>query len=124
MVKKRILIVDDDEAVRTVLKDLLEDEGYICETAADGEDGLTKIKTQDFALVLLDIKLPDMNGTDVLRSIRKIKPELTAIMITGFPSRKTVEQSIGLEAFNYVTKPIDFKKLMSVIEVPALFQPL
>ena len=116
MAGEKILIVDDDEIIRTLLHDLLEeDEGYVCEVAASGEEGLTEIKNQDFDLVMLDIKLPGKDGIEILRTVRKMNPDLNVIMMTGHPNIKTEKESIRLGAFKYITKPIDFEKVLPMI---------
>jgi len=81
-----------------------------------GEDGLGKIKAQDFALVLLDIKLPDINGIGVLWKIKEMKPEQMVVMITGYPSTKTAKESVRTGVYGYLTKPLGPEKLLPVVE--------
>ena len=107
----RLLIVDDEEKVRVYLARLLGRRGYEVETAADGASALEKIADQDFDAVLLDVLMPGMSGLEALPRIKKLKPMVEVIMLTGNASVKIGVESMKLGAFTYLLKPIDLEKL-------------
>ena len=86
MVKGYLLVVDDDRDIRNSLKEILEIEGFDIDLAASAGDALEQIKKKFYNVILLDIKLPDMDGTSLLTQITKISPSTMKIMVTGFPS--------------------------------------
>ncbi|MFO7708854.1 MAG: response regulator [Desulfobacterales bacterium] len=107
----RLLVVDDEEKVRVYLARLLAHKGYQVETAADGESAFEKITQQDFDVVLLDIIMPGASGMEMLPRIKKIKPKVQVIMLTGNASVTIGVESIKLGAFDYLLKPIDLERL-------------
>ncbi len=114
--KKRILIVDDDKAILDVIKDILELQGYIVETAETGQEALQKTEEKYYNLALLDIKLPDMEGTKLLRRIHEDVPRMMKIMITGYASLENAVESLNSGADAYLMKPIEAEKLLKVVE--------
>lgn len=111
-IKNKILIVDDDESVNNFLMKFLRSKGYVSiQSAASGKDALEVIKKEDIKLVLLDIKLPDMNGIEILRKIKEIKKDINVIMITGFPDEATAKEAVKLGAYDYIMKPFDLAYL-------------
>ena len=115
MMKKRILIVDDDKPLLTSLAKILEREGYDVDTAETGKEAIEKSKTRFYNLALLDIKLPDMNGTELLGIIDGHLPKTVKIMFTGYPSTETAIAALNLEADAYITKPVEPKQLLETI---------
>jgi DNA-binding response OmpR family regulator len=115
MAEEKILVVDDEAIVRMAVKDLLEDEGYRVSIAPTGEDGIEKVKSNIFDLVLLDLKLPGKDGIEVLREIKGFNNSPAVIMMTGYASLETAKDAIRTGAFDYITKPIDPEELMPVI---------
>lgn len=113
---ERILIIEDDALVQRTLRDILKYRDYAVETAGCGEDGLDKLRKDLFDVVLLDIKLPDRDGTEILKDIKALRPETIVIMVTGYPTMDTVKASIRLGALDYLPKPIYPEKLNAVIE--------
>jgi CheY-like chemotaxis protein len=110
-VAARLLVVDDEEKVRIYLARLLARRGYEVETAADGALALEKVAKEDFDAVLLDVLMPGMSGMEVLPRIKKLKPMVEVIMLTGNASVKIGVESMKLGAFNYLLKPINLEKL-------------
>jgi DNA-binding response OmpR family regulator len=112
----RILIVDDDKSILRSLSRILENCGYQVETVENGKEALGKIKSIHFNLLLVDIRLPDMNGTDLLTKAKNEIKAAVKIMITGFPSLETGVKSLEEGADAYLVKPVQPKELLSVIE--------
>jgi DNA-binding NtrC family response regulator len=102
---KKILVIDDEEFIRINLKDIFTSEKYAVSLASLGREGLEVIKENQFDLAFLDINLPDMNGIDVLKEIKKIEPDLLVIIITGFASVESAVNAIKLGAYDYIKKP-------------------
>jgi DNA-binding NtrC family response regulator len=113
---KSILVVDDDQVILQSLKEVLRREGYDVGTADTGREAIEKSKANFYNLILLDIKLPDMEGTRLLTKIQKTMPKTMKIMITGYPELDNAIQSLNFGANAYILKPIDPKKLLRVIK--------
>ena len=113
----KILIIEDEAAIRRVLIKILSEENdtYIVEDAEDGVAGLEKIKNNDYDLVLCDIKMPKMDGVEVLEAIKKIKPEIPMVMISGHGDMETAIQTMRLGAFDYISKPPDLNRLLNTV---------
>jgi len=111
-----ILIVEDDENIRETLSTILQQKGYKTDTAKTGQEAIQKSKTQFFNLALLDIKLPDMEGTQLLTIIQETLPKMMKIMITGYPSLKNAVEALNLGADAYIIKPVKPEKLLALIE--------
>ncbi len=114
--KKNILIVDDDEAILDVIKDILELKGYNVDTARTGQEAIQKTRAKYYNLALLDIKLPDMEGTHLLSRIHKDIPKMMKIMITGYASLENAVDSLNLGADAYLIKPVETEKLLRTVE--------
>jgi len=112
----RILVVDDDEALRSVLSNELKNEGYIVETAADGDEAIEIVKQRKFDLALLDIKMPHVDGFQVLQYLKKEHPVIKVIMLTGFADLKNAIEAKKLGADDFVSKPYDIVDLVTTIE--------
>ena len=112
-----ILLIEDEAAIRRVLVKILteESEDYKVEEAADGLEGIEKIKDQDFDLVLCDIKMPKMDGVEVLEAIMKIKPEVPVVMISGHGDLETAVNTMKMGAFDYISKPPDLNRLLNTV---------
>jgi len=113
----RILIIEDEAAIRRVLTKILseENDSYIVEDAEDGISGFEKIKANDYDLVLCDIKMPKMDGVDLLEAVKKIKPEIPMVMISGHGDMETAIQTMRLGAFDYISKPPDLNRLLNTV---------
>mgnify|MGYP005625082871 CR=1 FL=1 len=114
-IKPTILIVDDDESQCTTLSHILDEKGYDTDSASTGKEAIEKAKQQSFDLALLDIKLPDMDGTILLASLKEINSDMAAVMVTGFASLETAMQALNQGASAYITKPMDIDKMLSVV---------
>ena len=108
-----VLIIDDEAAIRESLETLLELEGYGVESAASGEEGLTRIGERSFDLVLLDLALPDRNGMDLLAEIRLQDPGLSIIMVTAYGTVENAVKAMQAGAANFIQKPWDNEKLLA-----------
>jgi len=113
----RILVVEDESAIRRVLVKILseENEAYIVEEAEDGLKGIETIKNNDYDLVLCDIKMPKMDGVEVLEAAKKIKPEIPFIMISGHGDLDTAVGTMRAGAFDYISKPPDLNRLLTTV---------
>lgn len=114
--KGSILVVDDEDALRTVLSSELEGEGYAVATAADGDEAIDVVQKKNFNLVLLDIKMPRVDGFEVLKFIKEKYPHVKVIMLTGFADLKNAIESKKLGADDFVSKPYDLVDLLTTIE--------
>ncbi len=110
-----IYIIDDDDQLRTSFNRLLTEEGYEVDEAASGETGLAMIRTHMPDLVILDIRLPGMNGLKVYEAIRDIDPKLPVIIMTAFGTTETAIEATKLGAFDYILKPFDIPQMLKVI---------
>ena len=116
MEKKRILIVDDDKSLLESLTEILKLEGYEVDTAETGREAIEKSKDQFYNLALLDIKLPDMEGTELLTKLRDGIPRMAKVMVTGYPSTENAVKALNLEADAYITKPVKPEELLKTVE--------
>ncbi|MGE5401875.1 MAG: sigma-54-dependent transcriptional regulator [Ignavibacteriales bacterium] len=104
----KVLIVDDEKVIRESLELLLRDEGYKAETAADGEEALQKIKSDDYDVVITDIKMPKLEGIELMQKAAKISPETFFIIMTAYASVKTAIEALREGAYDYFIKPVEF----------------
>ena len=113
----KILIIEDEAAIRRVLSKILSEESddYIVSEAEDGLQGLEKIKSEDFDLVICDIKMPKMDGEELLQEAKKIKPEIPFVMISGHGDLETAVNTMRLGAFDYISKPPDLNRLLNTV---------
>ena len=113
----KILIIEDEAAIRRVLVKILSEENdtYQVEEAEDGLAGIEKIKNDDFDLILCDIKMPKMDGVEVLEAAKKIKPEIPIVMISGHGDLDTAVNTMRLGAFDYISKPPDLNRLLNTV---------
>jgi DNA-binding NtrC family response regulator len=113
----KILVIEDEAAIRRVLVKILseENDAYSVEEAEDGLKGLETIKNNDYDLVLCDIKMPKMDGVEVLEAARKLKPEIPFIMISGHGDLDTAVNTMRLGAFDYISKPPDLNRLLTTV---------
>lgn len=115
----KILIIEDEAAIRRVLVKILSEESdtYSVEEAEDGLVGIEKIKKEDYDLVLCDIKMPKMDGVEVLEAVKKIKPETPMVMISGHGDLDTAVNTMRLGAFDYISKPPDLNRLLNTVRI-------
>ncbi|HLD52771.1 MAG TPA: sigma-54 dependent transcriptional regulator [Sediminibacterium sp.] len=110
-----ILIIDDERAIRNVLKDILNNEGYTTDEATDGEEGLKKFKLANFDLVLCDIKMPKIDGIEFLQKAKEINADVPIIIISGHGNIETAVDAVKKGAFDYISKPPDLNRLLITI---------
>lgn len=113
----RILVVDDHVTVCDVLEEFLRSRGYDAYTALDGPTAIAKVKAVRPHIVLLDIMMPGMGGIETLKEIRKVDPRVGIIMVTAISDEELGKRAIELGAYEYITKPIDFWRLETVLTV-------
>ena len=113
----KILVIEDEAAIRRVLVKILseENDAYKVDEAEDGLSGIEKIKNEDFDLILCDIKMPKMDGVEVLEAVKKIKPEIPIVMISGHGDLDTAVNTMRLGAFDYISKPPDLNRLLNTV---------
>lgn len=113
----KILIIEDEDSIRRVLSKIIlnEDETTVVEEAKDGAEGFEMIQKSDFDLVLCDIKMPKMDGVEVLQKAQSIKPEIPFIMISGHGELETAVETMRLGAYDYISKPPDLNRLLNAI---------
>ncbi|MBA0884296.1 sigma-54-dependent transcriptional regulator [Flavobacterium undicola] len=113
----KILIIEDEAAIRRVLTKILSEENdtYQVEEAEDGVSAYEKIKNNDYDLVLCDIKMPKMDGVELLEEVKKIKPEIPMVMISGHGDMETAINAMRLGAFDYISKPPDLNRLLNTV---------
>lgn len=113
----RILLIEDEAAIRRVLIKILTEENttYEVEEAADGLEGIEKIRDQDYDLILCDIKMPKMDGVEVLEAVKKLKPEIPIVMISGHGDLDTAVNTMRMGAFDYISKPPDLNRLLNTV---------
>jgi len=115
MSKGRILVVDDGDIVRTSCSRTLSPEGYEVKLAKNGSEGLKMAREDKFDLVLTDLKMPDMDGIEVLRIIKEQWPETEVIIVTGYQTVDTAVKAIKLGAYDYIEKPFTPDALISAV---------
>lgn len=115
----KILIIEDEAAIRRVLFKILSEESdtYQVTEAEDGLEGIDLIKKEDFDLVLCDIKMPKMDGVEVLEAVKKIKPEVPIVMISGHGDLDTAVNTMRMGAFDYISKPPDLNRLLNTVRI-------
>ncbi len=112
---ENILVVDDDTDVRKTLSSILSKEGYSVETVESGKQAIRATEKSHFDAALIDIKLPDMEGTELLHRLEEEQPHMVKIIITGFPTLENAMKTVNEGADGYVLKPFDVQKLLETI---------
>jgi DNA-binding NtrC family response regulator len=112
---KPVLVVDDEAIVRESIRDWLKDAGYEVSVAESGEEALKLIQQKNFGVMILDLRLPGMNGIDVLKKVKVVKPNIKSIVITAYPTMLTQEEAAKLGAIDYLVKPVFPDKLEELI---------
>jgi FixJ family two-component response regulator len=115
MINKPILIVDDEKNIRLTLSQALETLGAEIDTAAHGEEALTKLKEKEFGLILLDIRMPGMDGMEVLHRVREIRPDIRVIMITAYGTVESAVEAMKLGAVDFLQKPFDPEEIRELV---------
>jgi DNA-binding NtrC family response regulator len=111
-----ILVVDDEPEPRETLQSIISEKGYHVETAATGQEALEKARRRFFHLAILDVRLPDMNGTELLVLLKERQPDTVCIVVTGYASLQTSIRAVNGGAFAYMLKPLDIDYLLTAME--------
>ena len=115
MERKSILIVDDDPGILNSFKEILEPEGYRVDTAQTGSEALEKCKAQLYNMAIIDINLPDTEGTELLSKIHGMLPKARKVILTGYPTLENAVDSVNRQADAYIIKPVNPKDFLKVI---------
>jgi DNA-binding NtrC family response regulator len=111
----RILVIDDDRDVLKVFSALLRDAGYVVDTAENGNDAIKKSNSNFYNLALIDIRLPDMEGTKLLTDIKKTTPRMIKVIVTGYPNLQNAVDAINRGADGYIIKPARAQDLLKMV---------
>jgi len=114
--RRKVLIVEDEAVVRESVRDWLVEDGYDVEVAENGEEALKKIKKEEFGVIVMDLKLPGIDGLQVFEHAKELKPETKGVIITAYPSKETQDKAKKLGLMDYLAKPFkveDLEKLIS-----------
>src|SRR3972149_2849260 len=112
----RILVVDDDESIRKTIAAILEEKGYIVDTAESGKEAIEKSNANFYNLALIDIRLPDMEGTRLLAEMKETTPKMVKIIVTGYPSLQNAITVVNRGADGYLLKPVNIDSLLETIK--------
>ncbi|MCJ7469376.1 response regulator [Candidatus Bathyarchaeota archaeon] len=112
----RIIVVDDDESIRKVLATILEEKGYTVDTAENGKQAIEKTEKNFYNLGLFDIRLPDIEGTELLAKVKDTTPRMRKIIVTGYPSLPNAVEALNKGADAYILKPFDMDKILQTIK--------
>ncbi|HBM15640.1 MAG TPA: two-component system response regulator [Lentisphaeria bacterium] len=113
MMEKKILLVDDNVTLAECMHDILEIKGYKAKAVNSGKDALSEIAKKPYDVVIMDIKMPELDGVCTLIELKKIKPDMRVIMMTGFASGDRSSEALKAGALEVILKPIDFEKLFT-----------
>jgi len=114
--KRKILLVEDETVVREALRDWLLEDGYVVECVDSGEEALNRIKKEEFGVIVLDLRLPGIDGLQVFEQAKELKSETKGIIITAYPSKETLEKAKRLGLLDYLVKPFNLEDLEKIIE--------
>jgi DNA-binding NtrC family response regulator len=111
-----VLIVDDDPGIRNMLSSVLSNEGFAVETASNGKEAVKTCEKTPFDVALIDIELPDMKGTELLKKLKQIQPRIVMIIITGHPTLESAVRAVNQSADGYLLKPFEVVDLLEMIK--------
>lgn len=111
----RILVVDDEQSIRNTLRDILEFESYIVDDASDGMDCLAKVKQNSYDVIIMDVKMPKLDGMEALEKIQSINPDIPIVIISGHGNIDTAVEAVKKGAFDFIQKPMDLNRLLITI---------
>ncbi|MDD1773574.1 MAG: response regulator [Methanomassiliicoccales archaeon] len=114
--RPKVLIIDDEEGIREILTDILKARDFDVTSAGTGEQGLKEVSQAHFNVVILDIRLPDMTGIQILEKIEQISPDTQVILVTAYASVDTAVEAVRKKAYDYIAKPFKIEKLVASIE--------
>jgi DNA-binding NtrC family response regulator len=111
----RIIIIDDDKSIRQVLKTILEEEGYAVDTADTGKQAILKTNEKAYNLALIDMRLPDIEGIDLILKIKDTTPRMRKIIVTGYPTIQNAMEAVNRQADAFILKPFDVERVLQTI---------
>jgi len=111
----RIIIIDDDKSIRQVLKTILEEEGYAVDTADTGKEAVLKTNEKVYNLALIDMRLPDIEGIDLILKIKDTTPRMRKIIVTGYPTIQNAMEAVDKQADAFILKPFDVERVLQTI---------
>lgn len=114
--KAKILVVEDNPATRELLRELLSQEGYMVKIARDGKEALRRVRKDNFDLVLTDVKMPRMNGIQLLKELQKITPDTKVVIVTATADLQIAVKAMKLGAYDYITKPFCLDSVLQKVE--------
>jgi len=114
--RARILVVDDDESVRETFTAILEENGYIVDTAESGREAIEKSNKNFYNAAFIDIRLPDMEGTELLTALKQTTPKMRKIIVTGYPALQNAVEAVNKNADAYVLKPPKMKEVLAMLK--------
>ncbi len=120
MKERKVLVVDDEEGIRDLLCDFLNGKGYQASSAADAREMVVQLDKEPPDIVFLDIRLPDIDGFDLLKRIRQLGAEITVIMMSGYATEEVARGTLQWGAFDYIRKPFEFEqveRILSAVEI-------
>ncbi len=113
--KATILVIDDEEMIRLLFKETLEESGHRVILAETGSEGLELVKQRDFDLVFLDLKMPGMDGAEIFRQIKTVKPKLPVTVITGYPGSEVMARALAQGPFGVMGKPFGESDIVAAV---------
>ena len=111
----RIIIIDDDGSIRQVLKTILEEKGYTVDTADTGKEAILKTNEKAYNLALIDMRLPDIDGIDLILKIKDTTPRMRKIIVTGYPTIQNAMEAVNRQADAFILKPFDVERVLQTI---------
>ena len=115
-IRPSILVIDDDEGIRKTLTKILTEKGYSVDSAETGREAIRKTNVKFYNMALIDIRLPDMDGVELLRKIKATKPKMRKIIITGYPTLQNAVEALNKGADAYIMKPLEMEKVLATIK--------
>ena len=112
----KVLVIDDDQSIRTTMAAILENEGYLVETAKDGKEAIDKSNADLYRVALIDFRLPDMEGTELLTALKETVPSMVKIIVTGYPSLPNAIEAVKRGADDYLVKPFKMENVLDTIK--------
>ena len=113
--ERRVLVIDDDQTIRDSLAAILKDEGYDVDEAEDGGEAIKKTKKRTYNAALIDIKLPDISGIELLTRLKDSHPKMKKIILTGFPSQQNAIAALNDGADAFLVKPVEVQKMLEIL---------
>jgi len=114
--KKSILVVDDELLIRDLLYDFFSEKGWLVSVNESPDRGVEALKIRNFDIALVDLKMPEIDGIELIRKIRNIKPSLPVVIMTAFPSAESAIEALRLKVDDYIIKPFNINKLFKVLD--------